>query len=128
RDALVPGQLHEGLGIGDADQLRGLRAVADIALVAVGVEVRGRAVDQLEATLGDRFPVIRRNALADDAPRDRDELVVDVLDVEFFDLGADLLDQLFPAFRFDMCLEVSHRNSPAYYGRLAAASPSRQAA
>src|SRR5690606_40045066 len=30
RDALVPGQLHEGFRIGDADQLGGFRPVADV--------------------------------------------------------------------------------------------------
>ena len=48
-DALVPGQLHEGLGIGNADQLGGLGAIADVVPVAVDEEIRGRAIDQLEA-------------------------------------------------------------------------------
>ena len=96
-DALVPGQLHEGLGIGNADQLRGLGAVADVVLVAVDEEVRGRTIDQLEAPLRDRLPVICRNALADDAAGDRHELIVDVADAELLDLGADLLDELFAA-------------------------------
>src|SRR5262249_55072160 len=71
-DALVPGKLHEGLGIGNADQLGGLGAVADIVLVAVDEEIGGRSIDQLEALFRDALPVIRRHALADDAPGDGD--------------------------------------------------------
>src|SRR3546814_3103001 len=60
-------------------QLRGLGPVADIVLVAVDEQVGGRPVDQLEAPLCDRFPVIGGNPLADHAASHRDELVVDVL-------------------------------------------------
>src|SRR5215472_15781320 len=107
-DALVPGQLDEGLGVGNADQLGGLRAIADIVLVAVDEEIGGRAIDQLEAPLGDALPMIGRHALADDATRDGNELVVDVLDPQLLDLLPDLLHQLFAAFGVNMNFQVGH--------------------
>ena len=112
-DALVPGQLHEGLGIGNADQLGGLGTVADVVLVAVDEQVGGRAVDQLEAALGDRFPMIGRDALADDAAGHRDELIVDVGDAKLLDLGAHLLDEFLAAFLVYVGLEVGHGIPPA---------------
>ena len=99
RHALVPRQLHEGLGIGNADQLRGLGAVADVVLVPIDVQIRGRTIDQLEAALGDALPMIGRNALADDASGHRDELAVEVLDAQLVDLLAHLLDEIAPARR-----------------------------
>src|SRR5262249_60605184 len=92
-DALVPGKLHEGLGIWDADQLGGLGAIADIVSVAVDEEIGGRAVDQLEAAFRHALPMVGRHALADDAPPNRDELVVDILDPPLLDLLANLLDE-----------------------------------
>ena len=47
-DALVPWQLTEGLGVRNSDQLRGFRAVADVLTVAIEIQIRGRAVDELE--------------------------------------------------------------------------------
>ena len=38
-NALVPGQLTKGLGIGNADQLGGFRAIADVVPVAVDEQV-----------------------------------------------------------------------------------------
>ena len=60
RDLGIPGQRHERLGLRDADELGGLRAVADVLAVAVDEQVGGRAVDELEALAGDRLPVRRR--------------------------------------------------------------------
>ena len=67
RHLLVPGQHLEGVRLGDADQLPGLRAVADVLAVAVGEEVGGGAVHELEALLaidsqcgaGTPLPMIR---------------------------------------------------------------------
>src|SRR5438270_13145994 len=65
--ALVPGQLNEGFRVGDADQFRGLRTVADVIAVAVDEEIGRRAIDELEAALRDALPMVGRDALADDA-------------------------------------------------------------
>src|SRR5262249_37365682 len=111
-DALVPGQLAEGLGIWNADQLGGLRAVADIVAVPIDKQVGGRAVDQREATLGDGLPVIGRDALADDAARHRYELIVDVSDAELLDLGSHLLDEFLAAFLVYVSLEIGHGHCP----------------
>ncbi len=93
RHPLVPGQLHEGLGLGDADQLRRLRAVAEIVAVPVQEEVHGGAVDELEALFGDRLPVLGRDALAHDAAGHGDELQIEVFDAERVDLLAHFADQ-----------------------------------
>ena len=90
RDLVVPGQPLEGLRLWDADELGGLRPVADVVAVTVDEEVRRRAVDELEAILRDLLPVRRRDALAHDPAGDGRELVVDVLDP----LGVDALAHL----------------------------------
>ena len=108
RDALVPGQLHEGLGVGDADQLGCFRPVADVVGVAVGEEVGCRAVDELEAALGDLFPVIGGDALADDPPGDGNELIVDVGNAEIVDLGAHLPHQLVASLPVHMGFKIGH--------------------
>ena len=106
RHPLVPGQLHEGLRLGNADQLGGLRPVAEIVAAAVDEQIHGGAVDELEALLRHAFPVIRRNALAADAAGHRDELQIEILDAELVDLFPDLLDELFAARRLDEQLDV----------------------
>ena len=105
---LVPGQLHEGLRIGNADQLRGLGAVADIIFVTIDVQIGGRAVDQLETALGHCLPMIGRNALADDAPRYRDELAVDVLDAQLVDFFPHSLDEIAAPRCIYMGFQISH--------------------
>src|SRR5262249_26394268 len=67
---------------------------------------------QLEAALGDGLPVVRGDALADDAPRHRHELIIDVGDPRLIDLGADPPDQLVAAFHLSIRLEISHRIVP----------------
>ncbi len=89
-DALVPGQLAEGFGLGDADELGGLGAVAQVRAVSVGEEIDGGAVDELEALLGDALPVVGRDALAADAPGDGDELQVEIVDPQLVDQLAHL--------------------------------------
>ena len=108
RHALVPRQLHEGLGIGDADQLRGFRPVADVVGMAVGEEVGRRAVHQLETPLCDLLPVIGWHALADNPPGDGDELIVDIGDAELLDLGAHLAHQFVSAFAPHMGFKIGH--------------------
>ena len=105
-DSLVPGQHVERLWLGDADELRRLRPVADVVAVAVGEEVRRRAVDELEALLRDRLPVLRGNALAHDAAGDGGELVVDVLDALGVDPAPDFLDGIGTSIRLDEVLQV----------------------
>ena len=56
RHPLVPGQLHEGLGLGNADQLRRLRTVAEILAAPVDEQIHGGAVDELEALLRPPIP------------------------------------------------------------------------
>ena len=53
RGLRVPGQRAERLRLGDADELGRLGAVADVLAVAVDEEVRGGAVDELEALARD---------------------------------------------------------------------------
>src|SRR6185503_9197261 len=90
----------------------GFRAVADILLVAVDEQVGSGAVDQLEAALGGRFPMVGGDALADDASRHRDELVVDVGDAQFLDLLPHLLNKLGAARLLDMGFQIGHRGPP----------------
>src|SRR5215472_11270536 len=82
----VPRQLAERLDIRDPDELPRLGPVADVLPVAVGEQVGGGPVDELEAPPGDPLPVVGRHALAHDAAGDRHELIVDIADA----LGVDL--------------------------------------
>ena len=107
RHALVPGQLHEGLGLGNADQLGGLGPVAEIVAAPVDEEIHGRAVDELEALLRHGFPMVGRDALAHDAAGHRHELQVEILDPELVDLLADLLDELLALRVLDEPLDIS---------------------
>src|SRR4029079_8287162 len=120
---LLPGPVRrwedgEGLGLGHADELRSLRPVADVVPMAVGEEVCGGAVDELEAFCRHRLPVRRRDALAHDAACDRGELVVDVRDVFGVDPLADFLDALCTPVGFDEALEVRcrHELPPGRWG------------
>src|SRR5581483_3963652 len=94
RNALVPRELHEGLGLGDADQLGSLGAITEIFATAVDEEVHGGAIDELEALPRHALPVVGRDALAHDAAGDRHELEIEIVDSEFVDLAADLSNQL----------------------------------
>ena len=104
RHPLVPGKLHEGLRLGDADQLRRLGPIAEIIAAPVEEEIHGGAIDELEALLRHAFPMVGRDALAADAAGHRDELQIEILDAELVDLLADLGDQLFAA--------LAHRQTP----------------
>src|SRR6185295_14291306 len=105
-----PGEDGEGLGIGNADELRSLRPVADVVPVPVGEEVGGGAVDDLKALVRNRLPVGSWDAFPHDPPRDRGELVVDVRDVLGVDALADFLDSLSAPVGFDEALEVGGRH------------------
>src|SRR6185436_12425366 len=105
-----PREDGEGLGLRDADELRCLRAVADVVPVTVGEEVRRGAVDELETLVRDRLPVRSGDAFPHDPPGDRGELVVDVRDVLGVDLFADFLDALCTPVGFDEALEVRCRH------------------
>src|SRR4051794_11360192 len=109
RDALIPGQLTKSFGIGNADQLRCLGAVADVLAVAVEGEIGSGAIDELETALADVFPMIGRDALPYDAAGDGDELVVDVGDAQLIDLGAHLTHQLRAARVANIGLKLRHR-------------------
>src|SRR4029079_6786658 len=65
-----PGEDGEGLGIGNADELRSLRPVTDVVPVPVGEEVGGGAVDELKALVRNRLPVGSWDAFPHDPPRD----------------------------------------------------------
>ena len=106
RHPFVPRELHEGLRLWDADQLGGLRPVAEIVAAPVDEQVHGGAVDELEALLGDRFPVVGRNTLAHDAAGDRYELQIQIFDAELVDLLANLGDELLSARRIYETLDV----------------------
>ena len=110
RHLRVPGKRLERVRLGHADELGRLGAVADVVAVAVGEEVRGRAVDELEALLRDRLPVLRRDALAHDAAGHGGELVVDVRDPLGVDAPADVLHEIRASIRSDEALQVGrHR-------------------
>jgi hypothetical protein len=70
RDARIPGQHLEGVEVRHRGELGLLGAEADVVAVAVGEEVRGRAVDELIALLGHLREERRDDALAHDAARD----------------------------------------------------------
>ena len=113
-DALVPGQLAEGLGLGDSDQLLVLRPVAEIFAMPVDEQVDGRAVDQLKAALGHRFPVIRRDALAANPAGDRHELEIQILDPHLVDLLAHLFDKIVPALLLHKGFDIHHVAVPSW--------------
>ena len=108
----VPGQGHERLRLADADQLAGLGAVADVVAVAVGEEVGGGAVHELEALAGDHAEVLGRDPLAHDPARHRDELAVQVPDVVGLDAGLHLCDLLLASIGLDEPLKISGHCSP----------------
>ena len=112
RHPLVPGELAEGLRLRDAHQLLVLRAVAQVLAVAVEEEVDRRAVDELEAPLGDALPVVGGDPLAADSAGDRHELEVQVLDAEPVDHLSDLPDLIGPSGCFHEAFDV-HRHSSA---------------
>jgi hypothetical protein len=74
--------------------------------VAIGEQVGGRPVDELEAPVGDPLPVVGGHALAHDAAGDRHELVVDVGDALGVDLRPDARDRLGAAVRLGEPFEV----------------------
>ena len=108
RHPRVPGQLHECLGLGDADQLGGFGPIAEILTAPVEEEVHGGAVDELEALLRHRLPMIGRDAFAADAPRHRDELEIEILDPQRIDLLPHLGDEFLPVRRLYEPLDI-HR-------------------
>ena len=105
-DLAVPGQHLERVGLGDPDELGRLGAVPDVVAVTVGEEVRGRAVDELEAFRRHALPVRGGNALAHDPAGDRDELVVDVGDSLGVDAAPDVGDELVAALCGDEAVEI----------------------
>ena len=113
-DALVPGQLAEGLRLGDAHQLLVVRPVAEVLAVPVQEQVDRRPVHELETALGDRFPVVCRDALAANPSGDRHELEVDVLDPQLLDLAAHLSDQFVPAFLPYEGFDIRHAAVPSW--------------
>ena len=109
RDARVPGQHLERVEVGHRGQLGLLRAEADVVAVAVREQVRGGAVDELVALLGDLREERRDDALAHHAAGDRDLLEEDVLDALGLDAARDLLDPLAPARLVARLLERRRR-------------------
>ena len=116
-DLRVPRERLERIGLGNADELGGLGAVPDVVAVAVGEEVRGRAVDELEALLRDRLPVLCGNALAHDAAGDGGELVVDVRDPLGVDAPADVLHEIRASVCSDEAFQVRRHRSPPFRPR-----------
>src|SRR5262249_45047251 len=87
-------------------------------------EVRGRAVDELEALARHRLPVGRGHALAHDPAGDRDELVVDVRDARRVDLLTNLLDEVIAPLGTHEPLEVGrHQRPPDLVSRATRRSP-----
>ena len=111
-DSRVPGKRTEGVDVGKPDQLARLGPVADVVAPAVDEQVGRRPVDELEPLAGDRLPVWRRHALAHDAARDRDELVVDVGDPLGVDAAPHVRDEFLATLLGDEALEIRHRYPP----------------
>ena len=111
RDLRIPRERLEGLGLRDTDELGGLGPVPDVVAVTVGEEVRRRAVDELEALLRDRLPVLCRNALAHDAAGHGGELVVDVRDPLGVDAPADILHEVCTSVRSDEALQIGRHHA-----------------
>ena len=111
RDPFVPGELHEGLRLGNADQLGSFRPVAEIVTAAVEEEIHGGAVDELEALLRHTLPMVGRDALAHDAAGHRHELQIEVIDAERVDLLADLGDELLALWVLDEALDIGPTGS-----------------
>jgi hypothetical protein len=84
--------------------------------VAVGEQVRRRAVDELVALLGDLREEARDDALAHDAAGDRDLLEEDVLDALGLDPARDLLDLLAAPGLVASLLERRRRRGDARAG------------
>ncbi len=105
-DAFVPRQLHHGFGFRDAHQLGRFRAVAEIFAGAVGEQVHGGAVDELEALLSDSFPVIGRDAFAHNFAGDGNELQVEILDPELINHFANFFDLFRTALLFDKFFNI----------------------
>src|SRR4029078_4042096 len=62
RHPLVPRELHEGLWLGNANQLRRLRPVAEILAAPVEEEIHGGGVEELEGLFLHAFPMFLRHA------------------------------------------------------------------
>ena len=92
--ALVPRQLTESFRVRDADKLHRFGAVADIVSITVNKQVCCRTVNQLKSAAGNLFPVICWYSFSDNTPRYRNELIVNVVNVQFVDLFSDLFDQI----------------------------------
>src|SRR6476660_3831520 len=67
RHPLVPGKLHEGLRLGNADELRRLRPITEIVAAAVEEQIHGGAINELKALFRHAFPMVGRDTLAADA-------------------------------------------------------------
>ena len=126
RDAPIPGQHLERVEIGDRRELGLLGAEADVVAVAIGEQVRGRAVDELVALLGDLREEVRDDALAHDAARDRDLLEEDVLDALALDALGDRLDLLAPARAGARLLERERRRRDAARASTSATVPPKR--
>src|SRR2546423_1316921 len=64
RDAVIPWQLHDCFRFGHPNQFRRLGAVAEILTTPVHKQIDRRAVDELETTIGNIFPMISRDTLS----------------------------------------------------------------
>ena len=110
--ATVPRQRHKSLRFGEADQLAGLRPVTDVFTVTVGEQIRGGAVDELEAFAGDHAEMLGRYAFAHYPSCNRKELAVQVCDVVGFDSGFHLPYLFFAAIGAYEHLKISGHVSP----------------
>ncbi|MPL88364.1 hypothetical protein SDC9_34384 [bioreactor metagenome] len=106
RDALVPGQLAEGVGVGQRDAFHRVAVEPDQAALEVRGDVGDAAHPGLHALARLGLPVPRRGGLAHHAAGDRDVLVVDVIDAKRVDLAAHALDQRGAAGRLDLAVIV----------------------
>ena len=127
-DLRRPGQLHEGFRLGDTNQFGGLRTVAQIVAGAVGKQVHRGAIDQLEALLGDAFPVVGRDTLAHDLAGHGYELQIEIFDALGINHLANFFDLLVAAFGFDEFFEICCHcfSLPEYVARTGYKTPPRR--
>ena len=106
-DFWCPWQLHESLGLRNADQLRRFRTITQIVAGAVGKQVDRRAIDQLETLFRNALPVVGRDALAHNFAGDRHELQIEILNPHPVNHFTDFFDFFVAAGSLDKTFQIS---------------------
>jgi hypothetical protein len=105
-DTLVPGELAEGVRVGQRDALHRVGIEPDQVAAKVRRHVGDAAHPRLHALARLHLPVPGRSGLAHHTAGDRDVLVVDVLDAERVDLLSHPLDHVHASLLGDVAMKV----------------------